>query len=411
MFITYKDDPTVAYAYATTLSSGEFWMPPGAWRDATNKGKVTPAQIQTFGKAIIDAWTYALGEKKVVWTSAGGWTTADPNNVVSTYALNTKGTQLREGLAESITGNVTQPLIGQGLTDLAVRPSDEQNSYQQKYLSAKPMQQIGRDGLAFYGDEFEKAAEIYNGGPTYAGVFDSYEYYRMAVLNMLRKGENYAIFPEELRKLLKDDDEHLPFAVLRDYFRQTAGYPENQAPDGWAVLQVWYHGDYSQRRYHNYEKYVMQREVTGGGLTRAEVPSEEHVWDPGMFAFSYANGVTPKAYFSKSTHNATSNNYMYFDVDDGFANSGSQYRIAVTYKDVSTATWRVEYTDTNGGILLTDKVANQGDGKLKTAIFNVPRIAFADKLPTSPTQKNMDFRIYNGGSADVTISSVRILRY
>jgi hypothetical protein len=417
MFSKYKDDPRIAYAYATTLSSGEFYMPSGAWTDATtNHGShnVTPAQIQTYAQAVIDAWADALGEKKIIWTSAG-WPTADPNNVVSTYALQTRGMQLREGIAEGITSNITQPLIGQGLTDLTTRPSDEQNSYQQKYFAAKPKEQIGREGLDLYGDEFEKAADVFDDPDTavhetttYAGVFDNYEYYRMAVLNMLRKGENYAIFPEELRTT-DNDATHPQFAVLRDHFRQTAGYPENEAPDGWAVLQVWYHGSYSQRRYHNYEKYVTQREVAGGGLTRAEVASEKHVWPTGMFAFSYKddnnNTVAPAAYFSKSTDHATGNDYMYFDVDDGFINT-SQYRIAVTYKDVAPATWRLEYTDTNSVTLTTASVTNPGDGTVKTAVFNVPRIAFVNGIGS-----NMDFRIYNGGSSDVTIMSVRVIRY
>jgi hypothetical protein len=78
----------------------------------------------------------------------------------------------------------------------------------------------------------------------------------------------------------------------------------------------------------------------------------------------------------------------------------------VTYKDVAPATWRLEYTDTNSVTLTTASVTNPGDGTVKTAVFNVPRIAFVNGIGS-----NMDFRIYNGGSSDVTIMSVRVIRY
>ncbi|MEV0674916.1 RICIN domain-containing protein [Actinosynnema sp. NPDC050436] len=404
MFSRYRTDARVKYAYATTFNAGEFWMPKAVYLDAVKKG-LTPAILKSYAKDIIDTWAAAVGADKVVWTSAGEWTLPDEQvdptapKWVSEYALRTVGTQLREGNGESVTAQLKQPLIGQDTTVVQPTPVGAQPGQSHYYLTAKTAREIGRSGLTFYGNEFEIA--------NLAGVFGNYDYYRLAVLNMLRKGHNWAIFPRELRTSA-NDAARPEFAALRNYFRQSAGYPVNESPDAWATLQMFYDGCYNgTRRYHNYEKFLLQRDVEGGGRT---TPTDQHTWAPDQYGFCKVGegGSTQPAvtYFARRTDHASGNDYIYFDVDNRFTPSTARdFRIAVTYRDTGTAKWRLQYSTANAAIASTPTVTNTGSGALKTAIFTV-----SDAALRGAQANGMDFRLHNGGSADIVVRSVRLLR-
>ncbi|MBB5959699.1 hypothetical protein FHS29_006320 [Saccharothrix tamanrassetensis] len=403
MFSRYRTDARVKYAYATTFNAGEFWMPNSVYRDAAGKG-LTPEILRTYAKDIIDAWATALGTKKVVWTSAGEWslpgdTEPGAPKWVADYALRTLGTQLREGNGESVTAQLRQPLIGQDTVVVQPTPIGAQPGQSHYYLTAKTVHEIGREGVSFYGNEFEIA--------NLAGVFGNYDYYRMAVLNMLRKGHNWAIFPRELRTDANDAT-HPQFAALRDYFRQSAGYPVNSSPDAWAMLQMFYDGCYNgTRRYHNYEKFLLQRDVESGGRT---VVAEQRTWDPDQYGFCKVGegGSTQPAvtYFARRTDHASGNDYIYFDVDSRFAPTTERtFRVAVTYRDTGTAKWSLQYSTANTAIVSTPTVTNTNSGALKTAIFSLSDASFRGAQPTA-----MDFRLYNGGSTDITVRGVRLIR-
>ncbi|MEU4806176.1 RICIN domain-containing protein [Actinosynnema sp. NPDC023587] len=403
MFGRYKTDERVKYAYATTFSAGEFWMPSTVYRDAVAKG-LTPEILRTYAKDIIDAWATAVGVKKVVWTSAGEWnlpgdTTPGAPKWVSDYALRTLGTQLREGNGESLTAQLTQPLIGQDTVAVQPTPVGAQPGQSHYYLTAKTVHEMGRAGMSFYGNEFEIA--------NLAGVFGDYDYYRLAVLNMLRKGHNWAVFPHELRTGTHDAA-HPQFAALRDYFRQSVGYPVNESPDAWATLHMSYDGCYNgTRRYHNYEKFLLQRDVESGGRT---TPTDQHTWAPDQYGFCKVGegGSTQPAvtYFARRTDHASGNDHIYFDVDPRFAPTTERtFRIAVTYRDTGTARWNVQYSTANAAIASTPAVTNTGSGAVKTAIFTLTDASFRGAQPGG-----MDFRVHNGGSADVTVRSVRLIR-
>ena len=402
MFSRYKADPRVKYAYATTLNDGEFWMPTFVYNDAVSKG-FSPDILKSYAKDIIDAWVTAVGVKKVIWTSAGNWSLPGAGSAapdwVDNYALMTLGTQLREGNGESVTAGLRQPLIGQDAIPVVPTPLDAQDGQSHFYLTARPIQNIGRDGVSFYGNEFEVASK--------AGVFGDYDYYRLAVLNMLRKGHNWAIFPHELRT--GDNDAAFPqFAALRDYFRQSAGYPVNESPDAWATLQMFHDDCFNGTRfYHNYEKFLLQRDVDPGGHTKV---TDLRTWDDHQYGFCEVGqgGATHPAvtYFARQTDRASGNNYIYFDVDSGFApTTESRFKVAVTYRDTGTASWRLEYSTPTIATAATPNVTNTGSGALKTAIFTLSDASFRGALTGG-----MDFRIYNGGSADVVVRSVRVIR-
>jgi hypothetical protein len=399
MFSRYKTDPRVAYAYVTTFNAGEFWMPAAVYDDAVSKG-FSNEILRSYAKDVIDAWVTALGAKKLIWTSAGGWTRpGDGPDWVNNYALNTLGTQMREGNAESVSVQLNQPLIGQGLVTVSPTPIGATAGQSHYYLTADTIQNMGREGMSFYGNEFEIA--------DLAGVFDNYRYYRMTVLNMLRRGHNWAIFPHDLRSGAQDSA-HPEFAVLRDYFRQSAGYPVNESPDAWAMLQMFYDGCYNgTRRYHNYEKFMVQRDVEPGGRTTLV---EQHTWAPDHYGFCKVGegGSTQAAvtYFARRTDRATGNDYIYFNVDDEFAaTTARRFKVAVYYRNVGTASWRVEYSTTSAATVATPSVTNTNDGTWKTAIFTLTDVALRNAQTGG-----MDFRIYNGGSADVTVGGVRVIR-
>jgi hypothetical protein len=286
-----------------------------------------------------------------------------------------------------VSANLSQPLIGQTFDE----------NY---YFSVKPLDEIGKTGIRFYGDEFELANK-------YAGVFDDYPYYRMAVLNMLRKGENWAIFPPELR--VEDNDAvHPDFAALRDYFRQSAGYPKSTAPDAWAVLQMFHDDCYNgTHQYKNYEKHMIQREIEPDGKTQL---SELKTWAPDQFGFckvgSYGATKPAVTYFARSTDHAHGSDYIYFDVADGFAQPDeNHFQIVVYYRDAGKATWHIEYSDSSDDRKPTATVTNVDDGQWKSAIFTIPDLHFR-----SAQTGGMDFRIYNGGSNDLVVGSVRVVR-
>ena len=399
MFSRYRNDPRVAYAYVTTFNAGEFWMPNPVYDDAASKG-LNNEILRSYTKDVIDAWVTALGARKLIWTSAGGWTRpGDAPEWINNYALNTLGTQLREGNGESVSAQLSQPLIGQTLVPVSPTPIGAQSGQSHYYLTARTADEMGRDGMLLYGNEFEIA--------NLAGVFGNYRYYRMAVLNMLRRGMNWAIFPHDLRSGAQDAA-HPEFAALRDYFRQSAGYPVAQSPDAWAMLQLFYDGCFNAtRRYHNYEKFVIQRDVESGGRTTL---TELHTWAPDHYGFCKVGefGSTQPAvtYFARRTDRASGNDYIYFDVDSRFAPATeNRFRIAVYYRNVGTAAWRLEYSTPASNVVTTPSVTNTNDGTWKTAIFTLTDAAFRNAQAGG-----MDFRIYNGGAADVVVGGVRVIR-
>ena len=403
MFGRYRTDARVKYAYVTTFNAGEFWMPAAVYRDAAANAGLSPSVLESYAKALIDAWVAAVGVNKVVWTNGGSWSLPDAGpaapDAVNRYALLTLGTQLREGNGESVTASLTQPLIGQGTTPVVPTPVGAQPGQSHYYLTARTIQDMVPGGLSFYGNEFEIA--------NLAGVFGNYDYYRLAVLNMLRKGHNWAIFSHDLRTGAHDAAQPR-FAALRDYFRQSAGYPVNVAPDAWATLHMSYDGCYNgTRRYHNYEKFLLQRDVESGGRTTL---AEPHTWDPQQYGFCRVNGDDVQdpavTFFARRTDRASGNNYIYFDVDPRFApTTEREFRIAVTYRDTGTASWRLEYSTPTAATVATPSVTNTNSGTLKTAIFRLSDASFRGAQPGG-----MDFRVHNGGQADVVVRSVRVIR-
>ena len=114
-------------------------------------------------------------------------------------------------------------------------------------------------------------------------------------------------------------------------------------------------------------------------------------------------------YFARRTDHASGNDYIYFDVDDQFAAaSARRFKVVVYYHDVGTANWRLEYSTASAATVATPSVANTNDNAWKTAIFTLTDAALRNAQPAATG--GMDFRLYNGGTGDVTVGAVRIIR-
>jgi hypothetical protein len=236
--------------------------------------------------------------------------------------------------------------------------------------------------------------------------FGDYTYFRMAMLNMIRAGVNYPTYGAMNPELLDTNETYYPrYAALRDYFRQSAGYPVDEAPDAWAALLMW--SDYS-RCYSppgiqpkNYEKFLIQREISPNGNT---VLTDRHDWPDDKPGFcTYRDSY---AYLARMTDHATGNDYIYFNLSDEFLSADeNSVDISVFYKDDNSADWRIEYNSLTDDYEQTPEVSNVNDDTWKSAIFTVSDADFRNAQTGS-----MDLRIYNGGIDDVTIASVRVIR-
>jgi len=299
-FVRYKNDPTFRYAYMTTFIWGEFILFDATMNAAIDAG-LTGEVLESFCKDYTDAWVYALGPDKLVWEGYSKWPVPskdregfrDGTGWCSDYALNTIGTNVRAG-----TGSPSQ----------FVRNDYLGHTWDADYyLYAPTIHEIGKNGISFYGNEFTEWP---------LGIFDDYPFFRMCMLNMIRGGVNYPTYGADNPELLDANETYYPkFAALRDYFRQSAGYPVDEAPDAWAILLMW--SDYNRCwgapgiQPKNYEKFMIQREVNPNGNT---VLLDRHDWPddkPGFCTYreSYA-------YLARGTDHTNGNDYIYFNMDD-----------------------------------------------------------------------------------------------
>jgi hypothetical protein len=420
MFTPYRDNPALKYAYVTTFNAGEFFIPDSIYNWAKDHAGLTPQKLEAYAKALIDVWVEVLGPERVVWTRANDvWKlpVTDPveqttPSRVNQYALVTKGVQMREGNAENFMANLIQPLIGQDR--VAIAAIDDPNGQRQWSLEAQTIHDMLPTPRTFYGDEFEVAdkagapwfkAPPANSPPNTPPTFmpGNYPYYRLAVLNMLRKGQNWTTFSKNVRDGDNDQDSRFTdYVTLRNYFRQTVGYPVAQSPDAWVTLhQINDNCSSGRHHYHTYDKFLHQREQTGG-MTQ---PAEHLVWAAGTYAFSSCSG-TASTDFAKRTDWASGNNYIYFDLEDTFAASTEhRFRIAVTYQDTGTNSWRLDYNSMSRPDAPTPSVTNTNTNTVKTVIFSLKDASFQNALD------QRDFRISNLlSNTNVEIRSVRVIR-
>jgi len=250
---------------------------------------------------------------------------------------------------------------------------------------------------------------------------DKYYFMKMATLKSLQLRMNW-INTTDLSYSLA------PQVV--EYARKTMGKTVKNSPDAWVALRQWNDPTYLDDRlpeyspeisntlgvdrldyqqidsffknaklpYRNWERWLTQREVAPDGYTQ---PTHQ-VYSQSQFV--KWNGFS---YEAIRTDHQNQSNYIYFNVDDRFLkNQSTDVEIKVTYLDENNATWGIEYDALNGNpYKKTSQVVNQNSGKWKTTTFRISDAAFGNRQ-----NGNMDFRIYNGGSQDLTVRFVRVIK-
>lgn len=213
------------------------------------------------------------------------------------------------------------------------------------------------------------------------GLFTESDVY-WAVMNGLDKHPAYFIAKWDLLTTAT------PFeAQMWYYANRYLGRTLQDTPSVWTVLREPVSTWYPQKG--NFNFWLYQNNATAGGVT---VP----LWD-----------VTSdyRGRYARRTDRATGNNYMYFNVDDGYMLGGSNaVSVTVTYLDQGTGAWRLEYDSLNDPYAVGFTVQKQNSGQWRTVTQVLNNVYFANR------QNGNDFRIYNGGDDDDTFHFVDVQR-
>jgi cysteine-rich repeat protein len=195
-----------------------------------------------------------------------------------------------------------------------------------------------------------------------------------------------------------------------NWVRYNLGRRIDSADEGWAVLRdsrdrffdrrvkVAPHQWMRRPWVRNIERFVIQKEVCHGGITKnGTLRLEGDFWESDPTRVVNEEG--------RRTQRDAHQDFIYFEVSDRFHYGESDtFQLKVTYVDQGNAEWWVEYTS-NGCLARTGAVTNQNSGGLKTVTFDLADATFDNALP-----EGTDFRIYNGGVEDIEVRMTRLLR-
>jgi hypothetical protein len=222
-----------------------------------------------------------------------------------------------------------------------------------------------------------------------------YYHYKMSILKQLQLRMNW---------IYSNDVAYDISAELSGYFNLTAGKTIEDSPDAWCALRKsidryvnWtYFPNMQDLEQHNWERWLVQREVSSNGQT-------VDVYDIDDEPFRLFNGTSFEA---KRTDRASENDYIYFDVNDGFLNGGeNRVMVKMTYLDNSSNPFFLEYSASDGNSFKSIEIPNSNDGAWKTVSLEINDASFDNSQ-----DENMDFRIYNGGIDDITLRFVRVIK-
>jgi hypothetical protein len=190
---------------------------------------------------------------------------------------------------------------------------------------------------------------------------------------------------------------------IHHYMLRSLGRHYYDSPDAWCALREgedvyqkwsrWHLGFRDQWR--NYERWLYQREVESDGHTVSTCHIETSV------------KFNEEKYEARRTDHENGSDYMYFNVDDKFLMGGrNEVQIKVTYLDDNSSQWWIEYDSADANSYKhSSSVKNQDDGKWKTVTFAIDDPSFQNRQ-----REGMDFRIFNGGKADLIVRFVRIIK-
>ncbi len=231
----------------------------------------------------------------------------------------------------------------------------------QGYLIIDDDQPTIREGR-FRGDENEEYGKYWEWR---FGPVEGYDYrHRISVLRGLQMRQNFQFVSQATLELNPE---------LNEYARIVQGYRRENSPDAWAYLRQL---DRREMPIKNIERWLIQRDAPGSRSVAAEpvdrfpLPSERH-----------ANATSVRDFDGRRTDVQHGQDGLLFALDRVFWDKPQPAVIKVTYTDRAPARWHVRYTDADRTIRHTASVENTGDGRRKTATFEIPSLSAAGLFP------------------------------
>ena len=199
------------------------------------------------------------------------------------------------------------------------------------------------------------------------------------------------------------------------------GKTSADTPNAWVAMREYdlatnsfgYHNAYVKPQYGNYDFWLTQDQNAPGGRTMTAttvstyLDTSSNTWKSDPYYDPLLVGKGPQGWTTRRTNHATGNDYVYLNIDDQFVSQRgiqNSATITVTWFDVITTTgttWFLEYKDT-GGNIQQRQVQRNNTKQWQTNVFYVTDANFVNGL------NGDDFRIYNGGVADLYVHFVAI---
>jgi hypothetical protein len=381
-----KNDPKFEFAYVPGgFFYGEFDFDV-MWQ-AFQDGSVTSTQLLTWLADIRTSLTSILGDKhgKLMYTGQD-YPFDFQNTSAGAFELHTRdavnaGMGVRNGISELFNFHLNEtPAYGSHIQ------TDGHVVIDENYIVHSQNHVIGNENECF------NACGFTTPDPYYAIVMSNLKALQLRSTNLL----------------VETVDSYMtPYATHWNWVEHELGKKVNNAPDAWVSLR-----EYEDRFFvgntptndinwigkpwlHNFERWLVQKDVAANGMSRRGSDVRTNVLDTD-------NGTS---YEGRLTDRANNQDYLYFYIQDNFANSISpNMQLKVTYLDVGTAQWQLQYRNSIG-TLVTDNVTNTNSNATRTATFN-----FIDAYFDNAMTAGADFRIYNGGSQDIEVRFVRLIR-
>ena len=349
-------DDSVVYGYIHGISASrgeEMFIRPVDWEMWEETTGVTAERFADWLRRRIDGMCEAFKgvEHKlaVMWGGPLGPTaelrtaTADLHE----YAFE-KGAGIRGGGIDFMHGLLDAPAWGASIDSQGYLIVDDEH----------PTIKEGR----FRADENEEYGKYWEWR---FGPVEGYPYrHRICVLRGLQMRENFQLVSPATLALNPE---------LNEYARITQGYRRENSPDAWAYLRQF---DRRSAPIKNIERWLVQRDAPGSQSVPAEpvdrfpLPAEKRL-----------KVASVRDFDARRTDIENGQKGLLFTLDRVFWSRSQPATVKVTYTDRASARWHVQYSDGNGMLQRTAAVENTGDGRRKTATFEVPSLSAGGAFP------------------------------
>lgn len=370
-----RDDILYAYMNAVSPSRGEeLFLRPVDAEQWQREGGLTPGVYSNWLTRRADAMlaAFAGAEGKLAWNNPDEIITGVPGYREATAGLQSyvlaRGAGYRGGSIDFQHSLFTAKGAGAAVED-GYAVVDE----------AYPIFQ----GERIRGDENEEYGKYWEWrfGPE-AG----YAYrHRISTLHSLMLQQNVVLASPDTLKLNPE---------LNAYAATVMGRGRRDAVDAWCYLRECSTRAVSPIK--NLERWVHQRDAPGSFTVACRrVDRFALPMDAPQASFDFDARRTDVSRGQKS---------IAFRLDPVFFPVPRPVQIKITHADEGQAHWRLEYSD-GAALAISPEVSNQGDGRVKTATFSLPRLAADQRFPGG-----MDFRLAVVGNEDAEFTMIRVVK-